>query len=91
MSTETWYVLEDGTYASPADCSPDKAGVLKHSDGRKVAMRGDVPSSRSVDPDEERAKAAKAAKKPAKDMDWEYPKKIKEMKAEGGAATYKTR
>jgi hypothetical protein len=59
---ETWYVLEDGNVADPADVAYDKNGVLRHRDGVAVAMRGQVPHSRSVDPAEERGKAkAKAA------------------------------
>lgn len=53
---ETWYVLEDGTYADPAEVTPDKTGKLKNKAGVAVAMRGAVPSTRSVDPDEERGK-----------------------------------
>jgi len=59
--TETWYVLEDGTAADPADVVSD-SGRLRHADGRYVAMRfGDVPSTRSIDPAAERAKVAMAA------------------------------
>lgn len=53
---ETWYVLEDGSVADPSAVAPDAAGVLHHKDGRKVAMRGEVPSTRGVDADEQRAK-----------------------------------
>lgn len=54
---ETWYVLEDGTAADPNEVAPDEAGVLRHKNGAAVAMRGQVPSSRGVDPVEERAKS----------------------------------
>ena len=60
---ETWYVLEDGSVADQADVYHDGTG-LRHKDGVAVAMRGDVPSSRSVDPDEERAKARPAEEAP---------------------------
>ena len=53
---ETWYLLEDGTCVSPNEVSPDKAGVLRNKSGAAVAMRGHVPSTRGVDPDEEKAK-----------------------------------
>ncbi len=53
---ETWYVLVDGTVADPNECVPNEAGDLVHSSGVHVAMRGDAHSSRSVDPDAERAK-----------------------------------
>lgn len=56
---ETWYVLSDGSFADPAKCSHDADGVLRGPDGQEVAMRGDAYSSRSVDPDEERAKGRK--------------------------------
>ncbi len=52
---ETWYVLENGDVADPADVQHD--GTRYHHRGVAVAMRGfDTPSSRSVNPDEERAK-----------------------------------
>lgn len=49
MSRETCYVLEDGSIAHPRDVAPDANGILRTSDGRAVAMRGDVPRSRSVE------------------------------------------
>lgn len=57
MNTATWYVLEDGSAADPSDVSPDKEGVLRHRGGMAVAMRGDVPRSRSVDVEAEMKKA----------------------------------
>jgi hypothetical protein len=45
----TWYVLEDGNVADPAECAPDAHGVLRHSSGVAVARRGDAYSSRGVD------------------------------------------
>jgi len=57
---ETWYVLESGLVADPAEVAPDQNGVLRHSSGVAVAMRGDVPMSRGVDPDEERGKTVTA-------------------------------
>lgn len=50
----TWYVLEDGTAADPNDCAPDDAGVMRHSSGMAVAMRGTALSSRGVDVEEAR-------------------------------------
>jgi hypothetical protein len=62
---ETWYVLEDGTKADPVEVAPDEQGVLRHSGGVAVAMRNGVPSSYSVDPDEERGKSKEVtAEKP---------------------------
>lgn len=79
--TETWYVLEDGSFAHPREVSQDANGVYRHKSGRAVAMRGDVPRSRSVDPAKE---AEKAKPKPidneARDLKPEQPKR-----------TYKTR
>ena len=60
MNTETWYVLESDEAVDPREVTADKNGVLRHKDG-PVAMRGDVPRSRSVDPDAERSKAKSKA------------------------------
>lgn len=54
------YLLLDGTYADPKDCSAGKDGVLKHKNGVGVALRDDgepMTLSRSV---EHNAKAAEA-------------------------------
>jgi hypothetical protein len=77
---ETWYVLEDGSVAEPRDIGAGKkAGLLAHKkSGVAVAMRGDVPSTRSVDPEEERAKRAAP------------PQKDRQLKAEN-EGKYKTR
>ena len=65
---ETWYVLEDDTAADPRDVKPNAKGILTHKDGRKVAYAPHGPRSRSVDPDEERAKKTGLKSKPeAKD------------------------
>lgn len=64
---ETWYVLEDGSVADPNECAPDKSGRLKHKGGEYVAMRGQVPSTRGVEPGLERAQNSRkdmAAEKP---------------------------
>ena len=53
---ETWYVLEDGAYADPNEVAPDAMNVLRHKSGVAVAMRGQVPSTRGVDADAERAR-----------------------------------
>jgi hypothetical protein len=55
MMRETWYVLEDGGVVDPAEVSTRADGRLAHESGQLVAMRGDVPSSRSVDPEAMRA------------------------------------
>lgn len=54
---ETWYVLEDGTPVAPEDVAPDEKGQLVTKDGRAVARRPGVNaySTRSLDPDAERA------------------------------------
>jgi hypothetical protein len=35
------YLLQDGTYADPKDCSAGKDGVIRHKNGLAVAMRDD--------------------------------------------------
>ncbi len=73
---ETWYVLENGAVADPNDVVPTDGGRLMHKSGALVAMRGQVPSSRGVDADAERAKA--------RDMKAEEPRrgyKTRETKA----------
>lgn len=81
---ETWYVLEDGSAADPREVAPDDAGVLRHTSGAAVAMKGQVASSRGVDPEEERAKA--------RDHDAAKVKpKGKDMKPSAGSAGYVTR
>lgn len=57
----TWYVMEDGSVADPSEVTADAAGVLRHRDGRAVAMRGDVPRSRGVDVDAQRRDMKPAA------------------------------
>ena len=66
---ETWFVLEDGAAGNPAEIASDKDGVLRHKDGRAVAMTPHGPRSRGVDPEEEmaKAKADKATAKADKD------------------------
>lgn len=46
---ETWYVLDDGSAADPNEVAPDEAGVLRHKDGRAVALGPYGPRSRGVD------------------------------------------
>jgi hypothetical protein len=102
---ETWYVLEDGRVVDPAEVLSDDVGDMHHKSGVYVAMRGNAYSSRSVDPDEERAKAAASeqAQKPdekeageteIKDLDagqQDMPKATREMTAETPKRAYKTR
>lgn len=52
MKLATWYVTEDGQAVDPGQCAPDDAGVLRHSSGVAVAMRGNAYSSRAVDLDD---------------------------------------
>lgn len=69
---ETWYVMEDGSCGDPRDIAHDDKGVLRHRDGRSVAMRpdGETPRSRGVDVDEEAAKP----KPKGKDLKPEEPR-----------------
>lgn len=82
---QTWYVLEDGSAADPSEVTSDAKGVLRHKDGMAVQMRGDVPRSRGVDPEQERkaksvtkpsykAKPAAAAEPQTKEMKAAEPK-----------------
>jgi|KBSMisStaDraftv2_1062788.scaffolds.fasta_scaffold04226_9 hypothetical protein len=98
--TETWYLMEDGTVGDPHEVAPDKDGVLRHKDGRAVAMASHGPRSRGVDADAERAKArAKVAPKPAEAVEKpvapEPPepatRRTRDMKPEEPATPYKTR
>jgi hypothetical protein len=54
---ETWYVMEDGSCGDPREIEIGSDGVLRHRDGRAVAMAPHGPRSRSVDADAERAKS----------------------------------
>lgn len=50
---DTWYVLEDGSPGDPAEVSPDEAGVLRHKDGRAVAIGAHGnPRSRGMSADD---------------------------------------
>lgn len=65
----------------PSEVAPDAAGMLKHKSGVAVAMGPHGPKSRSVDPDEERAKAKKPATKDMKPADAKAPYTTRESKA----------
>lgn len=95
---ETWYLLKDGTYADPNECSVGEDGILRHEKGMEVAMRDNpnVPHTSSVDADEQRKGKKKpeqvpeTIKAPTKAMvaedDAEEPKRkyrTREMKAKG--------
>lgn len=58
---ETWYVLEDGSVADPAECAVNDKGKLAHN-GVPVAMRGDAYSSRSVEVDAKDMRPARTGK-----------------------------
>jgi hypothetical protein len=96
---ETWYVLESGAVADPNEVAPDETGALRHNSGVAVAMRGPVPSSRGVDADTERAKAAAEAAEKAEEAKANAGTEPaatevnddREMKASAGAKKYKTR
>lgn len=90
MSAATWYVLDDGSAADPADIVTGNDGKLASKDGRKVAYREDgvTPRSRGVDPDAERAK--KAAPPPK--VDPKAPATVtRDLKADTPKGGYKTR
>lgn len=49
MIYETWYVLETGEAVHPSEVAPDDTGVLRHTSGEAVKMRGPgVPFTRGV-------------------------------------------
>lgn len=79
---ETWYVLEDGSVADPAECACDDKGVLRHKDGGAVAMRGDAHSSRSVVPGERSATKPEQSKRDMKPEDKKQGYKTRETKAD---------
>lgn len=84
MARETWYILDDGTSGNPAECTNDDAGVLRHKDGKAVAIGPYGHRSRGVDvPDAtDRQIETKPSVKPGKN---------REVKAGAGAKTYETR
>lgn len=45
----TWYVMESGEPGDPAMIAPDADGVLRHEDGRAVAIGPHGPRSTGVD------------------------------------------
>jgi hypothetical protein len=49
MERETWYVLEDDTPGDPRDVRMDANGVLRHKNGKAVAIGRYGPRSRGVD------------------------------------------
>lgn len=54
------YLLRDGTYADPKDCSKDTDGVLRHKNGVAVALNGDGEPETIATSTESNAKAAAA-------------------------------
>lgn len=73
---ETWYVMEDGSLSDPADVVTREDGRLMRGDGALVAMRGDVPSSRSVDPELERAAYSTRDMQPGRRRDGYRTRKV---------------
>jgi hypothetical protein len=67
MNRETWFVLEDDSVGDPMDVAPDAKGVLRHKDGRAVAMAPHGPRSRGVNAEAERKRQAKPKDAPARD------------------------
>lgn len=83
---ETWYILEDGSIVDPREVEFDEKGAPRHSSG-PVAMRSPgVPSTKNIDPDEERAKQ-KPQQQPhhhRRDMAAEDPKRPYQTRAGRG-------
>jgi hypothetical protein len=86
MSTETWYVMEDGSVGDPREIAPGKDGVLTHKDGRKVAYAPHGPRTRSVDASA--PAAGKRARRPEREA--ETPETAG-MQPEAPKRGYKTR
>lgn len=84
---ETWYVLEDGSFADPAEVAPDSAGMLRHKSGVGVAYGPHGPKSRSMGPEE---RAAAAGPKGSANKRAAPKWADREMKAKPGAG-YETR
>lgn len=78
----TWYVLEDGAVADPAEVAPDHAGVLRHTSGIAVAVGPYGPRSRGVN------LAEVAAKKEAAKV---LPRRDRQMKPAIPGVKYETR
>ncbi len=87
---ETWYVLEDDSVVHPNEVDHN----MTHKNG-KVAVRGDVPSTRSVEVDEETGKRVHSG--PHDHLDKgsagaeHAPKSTKDVVPDGDKTTYKTR
>lgn len=62
---DTWYILEDGTPGDPAEIAADENGVLRHKDGRAVAI-GDHGNPRSRGMTAEEVAEARKEVKPEK-------------------------
>jgi hypothetical protein len=91
MAIETWYLLKDGTYADPSECSTGKDGVLRHKNGMEVAMRdASTPSTSSVDADKQR-KAPKQVPETIKAPDHGSAEVLKDVEPEAPKRHYKTR
>lgn len=75
---ETWYILEDGTFADPNEVSHGADGVLRHSGGVAVAYGQYGPRSRGMSAEE-------ISGYRTRDMEPERPKRqyrTREMKAD---------
>lgn len=59
---ETWYVLVDGNAVCPSEVLLNEAGLIIHKSGVLVAMKGDVPHTKNIDPAEERAMKEQVSK-----------------------------
>lgn len=83
MTAPTWYVLEDGDFADPAEVAPDAQGVLRHKSGVAVSVGKHGPRTRSMgddeivaargrqvgrDADKRNREAARAASPPSQDV-----------------------
>lgn len=85
---ETWYVLEDDSVVHPSEVDHSN---MTHKNG-KVAMRGDVPSTRGVEVDD-KGKRTYSGPHDHLHKDWKGAddEATKEATPATGKATYKTR
>lgn len=84
-------MLEDGNTVAPSEVAPDESGALRHTSGVAVAMRGQVPRSRGVYPDQERAKAAEADQAKATPTKTKARRADREIRPDNRGPTYLTR
>ena len=84
---DTWYVLEDDSVVPPGEVDHTN---MTHKNG-KVAMRGDVPSTRGVEVDEKTGKRLFDGPHDHLHKDWKGSTDERDQHAEPHKGVYKTR